>query len=101
MPTTVLVQKLQQAREAYRLPEAIAKLARIPLLVLDDIGYVKKDEAETSVFFELIADRYENTSLIITADQPFSEWDQIFPENSWFIMQPLLISRTIATANRL
>lgn len=82
MPTTTLVQKLQQARQSYRLPEAIAKLARIPLLILDDIGYVKKDDAETSVLFELIADRYESTSLIITANQPFSEWDQIFPDNN-------------------
>ena len=36
---------------------------------------------ETSVLFDLIADRYESTSLIITANQPFSEWDQIFPDN--------------------
>jgi DNA replication protein DnaC len=82
MSTTALVQKLQQARQAYRLPEAIAKLARIPLLILDDIGYVKKDDAETSVLFELIADRYESSSLIITANQPFGEWDQIFPDNN-------------------
>ena len=51
------------------------------MLILDDIGYVKKSEAETSVLFELIADRYENKSLIITSNQPFSEWDQIFPDN--------------------
>lgn len=82
MQTTTLVQKLQQARQAYRLPEAIAKLARIPLLILDDLGYVKKDDAETSVLFELIADRYESSSLIITANQPFGEWDQIFPDNN-------------------
>ena len=53
------------------LPEAIAKLARIPLLILDDIGYVKKDDMESSVLFELIADRYESKSLIITSNQPF------------------------------
>ncbi len=82
MPTTVLVQKLQQARHQYRLPEAIAKLARLPLLVLDDFGYVKKDEAETSVLFELIADRYERSSLIITSNQPFSDWDKIFPDSN-------------------
>lgn len=80
--TTALVQKLQQARKTYRLPEAIAKLAHIPILILDDIGYVKKDDAETSVLFELIADRYESASLIITANQPFSEWDKIFPDNN-------------------
>lgn len=79
--TTALVQKLQQARAEYRLPDAIAKLARTPLLILDDIGYVKKDDAETSVLFELIADRYETKSLIITSNQPFSQWDQIFPDN--------------------
>ncbi len=51
------------------------------VLVIDDIGYVKKPEAETSVLFELIAHRYESGSLIITANQPFSAWDQIFPDS--------------------
>jgi DNA replication protein DnaC len=78
--TTALVQKLQQAHQAYQLPEALAKLSRIPLLILDDMGYVKKNEAETSVLFELIASRYENQSLIVTANQPFSEWGQLFPD---------------------
>lgn len=79
--TTTLVQQLQLARSAYKLPEAINKLSRIPLLVLDDIGYAKKDEAETNVLFELIAERYETGSIIITANQPFSEWNNIFPDN--------------------
>jgi DNA replication protein DnaC len=76
-----LVQQLQLARNAYKLPEAINKLSRFPLLVLDDIGYVKKDEAETNVLFELIAERYETGSMIITANQPFSEWNNIFQDN--------------------
>jgi DNA replication protein DnaC len=79
--TAMLVQQLQQARQAYKLPEALGKLSHIPLLILDDIGYVKKDEMETSVLFELIADRYETGSLIITANQPFGEWNNIFPDN--------------------
>ena len=79
--TTLLVQKLQAARTEYKLNEFLGKLARFPLLVLDDIGYVKKDEMETNVLFELIAERYETNSLLITSNQPFSEWDQIFPDN--------------------
>jgi len=79
--TTTLVQKLQQAREQFKLPEMLSRLNRYPLLILDDIGYVKKDEMETSVLFELIAERYENTSIIITANQPFADWDNIFPDN--------------------
>jgi DNA replication protein DnaC len=51
------------------------KLDRVPIIILDDIGYVKKDEHETSILFELICHRYETSSIIITANQPFSKWD--------------------------
>lgn len=81
LQTTTMVQKLQQARRDYKLPEYLKKLSRFELLILDDIGYVKKNEVETSVLFELIAQRYENHSLLITSNQPFSEWGEIFPDN--------------------
>src|SRR5208282_1804872 len=48
------------------------------LLVLDDLVYVAKDQAETSVLFELISARYERRSVLITANQPFGEWGKIF-----------------------
>ncbi|KAI9133145.1 ATP-binding protein [Acaryochloris sp. CCMEE 5410] len=48
---------------------------------MDDLGYCKKSEAETSVLFELIAHRYERKSLLITANQPFSQWDDIFTDS--------------------
>ena len=79
--TSHLVQALQLAKAQLRLKEELTKLDNIPLLVLDDIGYVKKDEYETSVLFELICQRYETGSLIITANHPFSQWDTIFPDN--------------------
>jgi DNA replication protein DnaC len=44
------------------------------------MGYVTKDQAETSVLFELIAARYERRSLLSTANQPFGEWGKIFPD---------------------
>jgi len=78
--TTDLVQKLQAARRDLALPTSLAKLDRFDVLVLDDLGYVRKDQAETNVLFELIAERYERRSLITTCNQPFSEWDQIFPD---------------------
>jgi len=52
------------------------------LLILDDLAYVTKDQAETSVLFELIAARYERRSMLITANQPFGEWDKIFPDQA-------------------
>ncbi len=78
--TTDLVQKLQQARRELALESAIAKLDKFHLLILDDIAYVAKDQAETSVLFELISARYERRSMLITANQPFGKWDAIFPD---------------------
>lgn len=75
-----LVQRLQAARRDLRLPAEIAKLDRFDLLVLDDVTYVKRDQAETSVLFELIAERYERRSIALTANQPFSAWDGLFPD---------------------
>jgi DNA replication protein DnaC len=80
--TTDLVQRLQAARRELALESAIAKLDRYDLLILDDITYVSKDQAETSVLFELIAARYERRSLLITANQPFGEWGRIFPDQA-------------------
>ena len=80
--TTDLVQKLQIARRDLVLEAAIAKLDKYHLLILDDIAYVTKDQAETSVLFELISARYETRSLMITANQPFGEWGKIFPDQA-------------------
>ena len=72
--TTDLVQRLQIARRDLALEAAIAKLDKYHLLILDDLAYVTKDQAETSVLFELIGARYERRSLLVTANQPFGEW---------------------------
>jgi len=78
--TTDLVQKLQVARRELQLEAAIAKLDKFDLVILDDLAYVTKDQAETSVLFELIAARYERRSIMITANQPFGEWNKVFPD---------------------
>lgn len=78
--TTDLVQKLQVARRDLNLEAAINKLDRFHLLILDDLAYVTKDQAETSVLFELISARYERRSMMITANQPFGQWEKVFPD---------------------
>jgi DNA replication protein DnaC len=80
--TTDLVQKLHIARRDLVLEAAIAKLDKYHLLILDDLAYVTKDQAETSVLFELISARYERRSILITANQPFGEWGKIFPDQA-------------------
>jgi len=80
--TRKLVQQLQVANRELRLEAAIAKLDKYHLLVLDDIAYIAKDQAETSVLFELIAVRYERRSLAITANQAFGDWNKVFPDKA-------------------
>jgi hypothetical protein len=60
-------------------------------LILDDLSYVSKDQAETSVLFEFIGVRYERRSTLITANEPFGGWDKVFPDPAM----------TLAAVNRL
>lgn len=89
--TTDLVQRLQTARQALSLEGAIEKLDKYHLIVLDDLCYVRRDQAETSVLFELIASRYERRSLLITSNKPFGDWTNVFPDPAM----------TLAAADRL
>jgi DNA replication protein DnaC len=81
-PSVTLVQMLQQARNELRLDDALHKLDKFAVIILDDIGYVRKSEAETHVLFELISYRYESGSIIVTSNQPFSQWEGIFPDSA-------------------
>lgn len=83
--TTDLVQQLQAAKREYALPSALEKLNKYDCLILDDFGYAQKDQTETSVLFELISERYENKSLLITCNQSFAEWDNIFMDKAMAI----------------
>lgn len=80
MSATALVQHLQQARQDLDLMTAMTRFDKYRVMIIDDIGYVRKTDAETQVLFEFIAHRYESGSLIVTSNQPFSQWDQIFPD---------------------
>ena len=78
--TTDLVQRLQTARLALSLESAIDKLDKYHLIILDDLCYVNRDQAETSALFKSIAARYERRSLLVTANRPFGEWTTVFPD---------------------
>lgn len=80
--TSDLVQRLQIARRELALESAIAKLDKYHLLICDDIAYVSKDQAEASVLFELIGNRYERRSMLITSNQSFGEWGKVFPDQA-------------------
>lgn len=93
--TTEITQQLQAAKRDLILPAALAKLHKFDCIILDDFGYVKKDSMETSVLFELISERYECKSIILTCNQPFGEWDSIFQDK---VMAVAAIDRLVHRA---
>ncbi len=75
---TEWVARLSEAQRAGRLGEEIARLGRLPLLVMDEVGYIPFDPAAANLIFQLVSARYERASLIVTSNKPFSAWGEIF-----------------------
>ncbi len=76
----LLVQDLLAAKQELCLGKALKRLRRYEAVIIDDIGYVQQDRAEMEVLFALLADRYENRSVMITSNLPFSKWESIFKD---------------------
>lgn len=76
--TTGWINRLNNAHTIGKLPKLINTLARYDLLIIDEIGYLPIEPDAANLFFQLIARRYEQGSLIITSNLPFSAWGQCF-----------------------
>jgi DNA replication protein DnaC len=80
IPTFKLVEKLLIAKRELNIENALKKLDRFDVVILDDIGYVQQSREEMEVLFTFLAERYERKSLMITSNLVFSEWDKIFKD---------------------
>ncbi len=79
-PTFKIVEKLLIAKKEYDLENALKRLDKFDVIILDDIGYVQQSRDEMEVLFTLLADRYERKSLMISSNLVFSKWDKIFKD---------------------
>ena len=59
-------------------PQELERLGRIPLLIVDEVGYIPFDPEAAALFFALISSRYERRSLIVSSNKTFSAWAEIF-----------------------
>jgi len=75
---TEWVMRLSEAKRAGRLADELERLGRIPLLIVDEVGYIPFDPEAASLFFSLISSRYEQRSLIVSSNKSFSAWAEIF-----------------------
>lgn len=75
---TEWVARLTEAKRLGELEAELARLGRIPLLIVDEVGYIPFDPEAANLMFSLISARYERASMIVTSNKPFSSWGEIF-----------------------
>ncbi len=76
-----LIQTLRKAHDENRLEARLKHFAKYKLLIIDEIGYLPVDKTGANLLFQLIAKRYEHNSTIITTNQPFSKWGEVFSDS--------------------
>jgi DNA replication protein DnaC len=77
-----VINDLQAAQQAGTLKHAIKKYLRPRLLILDEVGYLPIDQRGADLLFQVISQRYERGSIILTTNKPFKHWASIFNNDS-------------------
>lgn len=77
-----LIMQLKKAHNENRLEQRLKQFCKYRLLIIDEIGYLPVDRDGANLFFQLIAKRYEQNSTIITTNQPFSKWGELFSDST-------------------
>jgi DNA replication protein DnaC len=72
------VARLGAAHDAGRLHDELRRLGRIPLLIIDEVGYVPLEAEATNLFFQLVSSRYERASVIVSSNKAFARWGETF-----------------------
>ena len=74
---TELATQLLEAREERQLGRLKSQLAKLDLLVLDELGYVPASKVGAELLFDVISTAYERSSVIVTTNLPFEEWKEV------------------------
>ena len=75
---TEWVALLADAQRQGRLDAELDRLQRVPLLIVDEVGYIPFDPHAANLMFMLVSRRYERASMIVTSNKAFSAWGDIF-----------------------
>jgi DNA replication protein DnaC len=75
-----LVNQLIEARDEKQLKSMLTRLKRFDLIVLDELGYIPFSREGGQLLFQVISERYEQGSLIITSNLPLGDWTEIFDD---------------------
>src|SRR5215472_10222083 len=79
---TQWVARLGEAKRQGGLEAELRRLSFIPLIVVDEVGYIPFDPEAANLMFSLVSSRYERASMIVTSNKPFSAWGEIFGDDA-------------------
>jgi DNA replication protein DnaC len=75
-----LATELQEADSRRELARVVGRYTRTELVILDELGYLTLPEGAAELVFQVITERNERGSLIVTTNLPFSDWTKVFPD---------------------
>ena len=73
-----VINDLQAAQKQGGLKRALKRYLRPALLILDEVGYLPIDQKGADLLFQVISQRYERGSIVLTTNKPFKQWASIF-----------------------
>jgi DNA replication protein DnaC len=75
------VMRLARAHNKGELEPELRRLARIPLLIIDEVGYIPFEGNAANLIFHLVASRYESAATIVTSNKTFGRWGEVFSDD--------------------
>ena len=75
-----LANELQEASSRRELARVVARYGRTELVCLDELGYLALPEGAAELVFQVVSERNERASLIVTTNLPFGEWTKVFTD---------------------
>src|SRR6478609_9681566 len=76
------VDRLGAAHDAGKLQDELRSLARVPLVIIDEVGYIPFQGEAANLFFQLVSSRYERASMIVSSNKAFSRWGEVFGDDT-------------------
>lgn len=92
-PAVDLITQLNASLSDNSFIRKMKRLARLDLLIIDELGYLPVDKQGANLLFQIITNRYEKASVIITTNRPFKEWGTVF--NGDQVLAGAMIDRLI------
>lgn len=87
-----LLQRLTKARAQDQLESKFRNLTKPRVLIIDEVGYLPLDNWEARMIFQLVSQRYEKGSIILTSNKSYGDWGQIFPDQ---VMASAILDRLL------